>query len=262
IELLEPLGVEVIDLVEEVELERPPPFPRLKLARAVVEADVVINLAKLKTHALCGMTLAVKNCFGCVVGLGKAQWHVRAHSNVGQFSRMLVEVCRAVRPALSIVDGIVAMDGNGPGSGRPRQAGLLAASADPFVLDRVIAGLCGLGSSDVTTFAHDGLDGGLDVEFTGLRPEELSISGWRMPRSRSRGIRRIPWLSDRLVPTPRFDNGKCTSCGQCVKLCPVNALELRNKRVEFDSRRCVHCLCCQETCPEGAISARSGWLHR
>jgi len=262
LELLEPLGVEVEDFVEEVSVPRPAPFVSLKLARQAVEAEAVINIGKLKTHGLCGLTLAVKNCFGCVVGLAKSQWHVRAHSNLNFFARLLVEICRAVKPALNIVDAVMAMDGNGPNSGRARPGGFLAASRDPFMLDRMLARICQVAPSQVITFAHDGLGENPQTDFPGLRPEELVLSGWLMPRSRSRGVVRIPWLSDRLAPTPRFLREKCTLCGQCLKICPVGALRIEKDRIRLDARRCVHCLCCQETCPEGAIEARRGWLHR
>ncbi|MBN2498020.1 MAG: DUF362 domain-containing protein [Deltaproteobacteria bacterium] len=271
IELLAPLGVEVVELDEEVEVELPGArFPRLRLARRIVEAELVINLAKLKTHGLCGLTAAVKNCFGAVVGLGKARWHMRCGHDPRAFGELIVEVCRAVSPALSVVDAVVAMDGNGPGSGRPRALGLLAASTNPFALDRVLACVCGIGADcpQVLTFAADGLPDPGRAELVGDAPGRFALGDWQMPRAdRTRISRALSGLSGRLLrrsvaPAPRFVHRDCTRCGQCIAICPAGALSLDGRRVRLADRLCVRCYCCQEICPEGAIRLRRGVLGR
>ncbi len=252
--LLDPLGVEVVELNEKVEIERPGAwYGRLKLARRVLEADVVINLAKLKTHGLCGLTMAVKNCFGAVVGLGKARWHMRAGRDTAAFAQMLVDICRAVGPALSVVDAVEAMDGNGPSSGRARRLGFLAAGCDPFVLDRVLARICNVDPAWVATFGPDGNPDPDAVRILGTPATELVVSDWRMPRR---------FFSKRKAPAPHFSHRACTLCEQCLQVCQSGALSIRRGRVRLSRGVCIRCYCCQEICPEGAIALRRGWFRR
>ena len=124
-------------------------FPKLVLAEPAVESDCVVNLAKAKTHVQAGLTLAAKNCFGCVPGLAKSQWHLRAGRDGGLFARLLADVARTVGPGLNIVDAIVAMEGNGPGSGTPRMLGALVAGENPFAVDVAAARLLGFGRDEL-----------------------------------------------------------------------------------------------------------------
>ncbi len=282
--LLEPLGVEVGELDEPVEVRRPGArYPALHLSRKVLEAEVVLNLAKCKTHGLCGLTLAVKNCFGAVVGTDKAAWHARAGRDADSFAGLVVEVCRAVAPALSLVDGVVGMDGNGPSNGRPRPLGFLAAGLDPFVLDRALARLLGVGEDQVLTF---GPDGAPDLSALEVRGEPLGAftpSGWELPRRLPRrdpgGAHTGPrgvfgrWWFDLLragaTPAPHFDPRRCSRCGHCLELCHSRALSWAQdgghptgRRVRLDREACIRCYCCQEVCPEAAITLRRGLLGR
>ena len=253
--LLAPLGVSILDLRETTEVRLPQGrFPRLLLARQILDAQVVLNLAKMKTHGLCGMTMAVKNCFGAVLGLTKAEWHLRAGHDAGAFAALLVEICRVVAPAISIVDAIDSMDGNGPGAGRVRRTGFLAASTDPFVLDRVLAGICRVPAERVTTFGPDGDPDLSAVQYAGVPPESLTVADWELPSHVNPLFSRLRFLRHFLVPMPRFSRKTCNLCGQCVKLCPKRALSLSIKRVELDDASCIRCFCCQELCPKGAIT--------
>ena len=167
LEALRPLGVEVIDLDRGVRCPcvHARELPPLKLDPRALDADVVINLPKFKTHCQCVMTLGVKNLFGCAPGRTKALWHMRAgrgtaydvhragdeDSGPDRFARMLLETAAQVAPALTILDGIVCMEGRGPISGFPRPMGLLAASRDPVAIDAVGAAIVGLGPDSLPT---------------------------------------------------------------------------------------------------------------
>ena len=109
----------------------------IEIDRAVLEADVVINLPKWKTHNLMLLTLGVKNLFGCVPGAQKALWHLKA----GEEPDFLPKFCSIytciIKPSLTVLDGIVGMEGNGPGSGDPIPLGLILASRDPLSLDQI-----------------------------------------------------------------------------------------------------------------------------
>ncbi len=259
-QLLDPLGVAIEELTEEVEVELDPKFgQKIKLSKRLLEAETVINLAKLKSHGLCGLTMAVKNCFGAVLGLDKTRWHLKAGRNTYLFASMLTKVCRKVAPGLSIVDAVESMDGNGPSSGRVRKTGFLAAGRDPFALDRVLAAVCGVAPEGVTTFAHDGsLDIG-KIPVRGASIAELKISDWQMPAKKAGGFFRIveryfpSWLARGYGAEPRFSNKLCTLCLQCIKICPAKALSERRKKVKINKDHCIRCFCCQELCPEGAI---------
>ena len=124
--VIEETGAEPVEFAETVEVAGQGVFRRFEIARPYMEADRIINIAKLKTHEMMTMTCAVKNLFGAVVGTGKAAWHLKAGADRGMFARMLLEIYLLRRPDLNIVDAITAMEGNGPGSGDPRHVGLLA----------------------------------------------------------------------------------------------------------------------------------------
>jgi uncharacterized protein (DUF362 family)/Pyruvate/2-oxoacid:ferredoxin oxidoreductase delta subunit len=258
---LKPLGVKIEELNEETLVHRPgAKFPKLHLARKVVEADVVINLAKLKTHGLCGMTMAVKNCFGAIVGLKKTQWHLRAGKDRELFATMLIEVCKAISPAISIVDAIDSMDGNGPGSGRVRKTNFLAGGNDPFVLDRLLAKICRVPAENVTTFGPDGNPSLESLRILGESPKSLEISDWKQAVVKPHRHPRFPFFRKPLVPLPRFSPKKCNLCQQCVKICPKNALSVENDKLQFQDNICISCFCCQELCPEGAVTVKKSWL--
>ena len=160
-------------------------FNHLLLSTEAMEADVVINLPKIKSHMQLTLTMGVKNLFGCVPGKMKAWWHMEAGKDSARFGQMLVETARAINPALTIVDGIIAHEGNGPSGGEPRQLGVLGAASNVFALDRAIAHLLKVDPSIVPTIAacqRLGLCGDLDsIDFPLLQPDELQIDDWRLP---------------------------------------------------------------------------------
>lgn len=160
-------------------------FQHLRLSKEAMEADVVINLPKVKSHMQLTLTLGVKNLFGCVPGKMKAWWHMEAGKDAKRFGEMLVTTAQAIAPDLTIVDGIVGHEGNGPSGGEPRDLGVLAASADVFGLDLALAHILQVDPQCVPTLAvsmEKGLCGDLtDLEFPLAHPEDLKIEGWRLP---------------------------------------------------------------------------------
>ncbi|EDZ95577.1 DUF362 domain-containing protein [Limnospira fusiformis KN01] len=160
-------------------------FERLRLSREAMEADVVINLPKVKSHTQLTMTLGVKNLFGCVPGKMKAWWHMEAGKDADRFGRMLVETARAIAPELTVIDGIIAHEGNGPSNGEPRLLGLLGASEDVFALDRAMVEVLGVQWDLVPTLVAAkslGLCGELEaIAFPLLHPDDLRVDDWRLP---------------------------------------------------------------------------------
>jgi uncharacterized protein (DUF362 family) len=160
-------------------------FNHLLLCKEAMEADVVINLPKVKSHTQLVLTLGVKNLFGCVPGKMKAWWHMEAGKDANRFGEMLVETARAIDPNLTITDGIIGHEGNGPSGGEPRPLGVLAASPDVFALDRAMVEILNIPPEQVPTVAASmrlGLVGELDaIHFPHLHPDLLKIDDWRLP---------------------------------------------------------------------------------
>ena len=160
-------------------------FNHLLLSKETMEADVVINLPKVKSHAQLVLTLGVKNLFGCVPGKMKAWWHMEAGKDANRFGEMLVETAKAINPNLTIIDGIIGHEGNGPSGGEPRPLGILGSSTDVFALDRAIVEILNVPPEQVPTLAASmrlGICPELDaIEFVSLHPDLLQIDDWQLP---------------------------------------------------------------------------------
>ena len=253
-------------------------FKKLTIARIVDEADAVINLFKIKTHGQTYLTLAVKNMFGIVPGIRKAQWHMTSGADAVKFSEMLVEVCYLRKPVLNIGDGIIAMDGNGPRNGNPYPLGYIAAGSDPMAVDRVVTHLLKVKPAKVPTFkAGETLGMGVTelnkIEILGDDPAEAEVrnfkfGGQHLPSDMGTANTIIPFIRQATTSRPVIDNGICTRCKECVDHCPADAMELAADRSHADGKvlidldKCIRCYCCSEVCPEGSISVGQGWLWK
>ncbi len=240
-------------------------FKQLEIDQTVLEADVIINLPKWKTHTQMLLTLGVKNLFGCIPGRRKALWHLKAGEDLKVFGQMLVDLYQIVQPSLTILDGIIGMEGNGPNSGRPIPLGLILASEDPLSLDQVVCDLLGVSRRSLMTnrvaFEQGlGKDG---IEVVGERVENVRIPHFEFPT-----LSDLSWnlpgflkkaLKNALTSKPTVDEKLCETCDQCVEICPPKALQRKSKVLAFDYGKCIRCFCCQEVCPEGAISIKPGW---
>jgi uncharacterized protein (DUF362 family)/Pyruvate/2-oxoacid:ferredoxin oxidoreductase delta subunit len=256
-----------------VEFNRPvlPPkgggktFKQLEVDQAVVEADVIINLPKFKTHSLTLLTLGVKNLFGCIPGPKKPLWHLRAGEDQKTFAKILLDVYEVIRPSLTLLDGIVGMEGNGPNSGRPIPIGLILASGDSLSLDQIVCDLLGISRESLLTnrVAFEQGMGRDPIDVFGERVEDLKISNFQFP-ALSQPNWKLPGflskaLKNALTSKPTIDEEACKSCDRCAEICPPKALARRGKDLFFDYGQCIRCLCCLEVCPEGAISIKPGW---
>ncbi len=241
------------------------PFGRIELAEDVLDADVVINLPKLKTHSQMLLTLGVKNLFGCVVGLRKPEWHFRAGIERDTFAMLLVRICQKVAPAITLLDGILALEGAGPGKGgRPKEVGWLFGSNEPFALDRAVCQALGIQPLDLPTHAAAVKIGLLDraPEMRGAFPR---ISDFMLPEIGSLvfGPAWTHSLSRKhLLQRPVTEKSLCKSCGDCVRYCPAHAISQTGTEIRFDYDRCIRCYCCIEVCPHGALHAEEPLLGR
>jgi uncharacterized protein (DUF362 family)/Pyruvate/2-oxoacid:ferredoxin oxidoreductase delta subunit len=254
-EALKGLDVGMGEFVASKTVDIGEPFRRVEIAKEALEADAIINLPKLKTHSQMLLTLGVKNLFGCVVGLRKPEWHLRTGVDRDMFARLLVQICRRLAPSYTIIDGILAMEGQGPGKGgTPRDLGILIGSDNVFVLDGTVCGMFGLESGEVVTDRIAGEMGLKDdrVEVDGPVPE---IRDFRFPGMTPLvfGPNALHGLMRRyLVQRPVADEDFCRLCGECGKYCPAGAIEM-GKKIRFDYEKCIRCYCCIEVCPHAAL---------
>ncbi|MCC8167123.1 MAG: DUF362 domain-containing protein, partial [Planctomycetes bacterium] len=245
-------------------------FVRLELARELLEADVIINLAKMKTHGQMLMSLAVKNMFGAVPGARKLQWHYRAGRDRMFFARAINDIAAAVRPALSIMDAVVGMDRLGPTAGRARPVGFVAAANNPWALDAAVMDILGLDRDLLFTLAdahRAELGEWENYRWHGPDRAALRPDDWEIPELRTLHMhggfieRRLPWLARRLreavAPRPVVRDD-CIACGYCVGICPAKAMRVADGRVVIDYAVCIRCCCCHELCQHHGMDMRSG----
>lgn len=246
----------------------------LTVTNCVLDADVVIPLSKLKTHGMMTFTGAVKILFGVIPGLLKAEYHLKMFK-VHDFADLLVDIASCIRPTLSIMDGVVGMEGDGPSAGIPRNIGALILSTDPFALDVVAADLIGLRPEKVPTIIAArvrGLTSRLDeLQLKGDSRSLWQIEGFVIPKAVSTNFfDMVPlprsvksFVLNRVRPRPIFEHATCVGCGDCVNNCPADVLtmdESRHPSVDLDA--CIRCFCCQELCPQQAVKIYKPWLAR
>jgi uncharacterized protein (DUF362 family)/NAD-dependent dihydropyrimidine dehydrogenase PreA subunit len=218
--------------------------------------DLIVNLPKLKTHGMMGLTLGVKNTFGFIHSLEKARWHLRAGQDRMMFASILIDIHQLVNPAITILDGIVGMDREGPSNGRARSVGIIVLSTDAFALDHYIEKLVGL--VDPLPITQKALEYDLVGEYEAQAEGLPVIKDFEIPRTIATDWA-VPAFVKKLlkkifVKKPRLKSELCKGCAVCCKVCPSEALTFFEERPRFDYAKCIKCYCCQEMCPEGAIT--------
>lgn len=243
---------------------RGPDGPALILARRPLEARCLVSVPKLKTHTLTLLTGAVKNLYGAVPGAAKREYH-RRNPSLAEFAALLADIVAVLRPALHVVDAVVAMEGSGPSAGTPRRVGLIVAGTDPVAVDAVLAAVAGIAPERVPTTrvaAQRGLGQGdlRRIRVAGTPLAEVLVPGFRLPAAAG-VVPHVPPFLTRLavslaVTRPTFRQEACTRCGVCVAQCPADALVLGRHRPAVDDERCIACFCCHELCPNQAVTVR------
>jgi len=271
-EVYEKSGVKRVAQETGAELVR---FDRMRyiggypVAEALDKYDLVINLPKLKTHTLAVLTGAVKNTFGFVPGLSKVQCHKRA-PHINEFSKILADIFSITKPGLSIMDGIIGMDGDGPAAGRVRKFGLILASPDAVSLDAVFSYIAGLPYSRnvlLREVAERGLGCGRldDIEVVGEGLDGARIRDFKLPKAEL--VYSLPSRLSRPVARliefrPLINEVLCKKCNICKDACPVGAITIDRHVSKIDRAKCIKCFCCHEVCPHDAISIRRNLFAR
>ncbi len=257
-------------------------FKRFEVLGSALDADIIINLPKLKTHGLTAITCAAKNLFGLIPGLDKSQWHMKASGTV-EFSEMILDLNEAIlygmksqKPILHLVDGVVGQEGKGPGpSGTPRKIGAILAGTSPVATDFVAADLLGFDYRQIPSVAGGlerklGVSSATEIECVGEDIDRMRLENFKPSKHSMSTATYDRWPFNRKgfrnlftsKPVPQVE--KCTLCYQCKAICPAGAIEKAegSKKVpRYDYDKCIRCYCCMEICPEAAVDLKSGVLE-
>lgn len=279
----EELGIEEADFRQGEKVD----FPQGKVAknfvisRGALDAEAVINVCKMKTHALERVTGAVKNIFGCIYGFNKGLSHAK-YQNADRFAKMLCDLHVMIKPRLHIMDGIVAMEGNGPSSGRPVKMNVILMSGDPVALDSVFCRLINLDPESVPTNVNGevwGLGNWHDENIEILTPQgekpieeivkkygKMNFDVYRGDIKKA-GFHRVEWLMKLIRQRPYVVEERCIRCGICVNSCPVEGKAIKLDKdmgtiPQYDYDKCIRCYCCQEMCPQKAIEVKTPFLRK
>ncbi len=239
----------------------------LTLTDMLNDVDKVISVSKLKTHGMMTFTGAVKNLFGTVPGVLKAEYHFKM-SKLNDFANLLIDICETVSPVLSFMDGIVGMEGEGPSAGNPRKIETIIVSNSPYHLDLVATNIINLKHSKVPTIIESITRGicdknHTDYKLTGCKLETLKVKDFIVPESyglhfAGRGpVFLQKFLDSILKPKPVFKERGCIGCKICYDACPPKAITMQNNKAKVDLNSCIRCFCCHELCPEKTID-----IHR
>ncbi|MDD4981016.1 MAG: DUF362 domain-containing protein [Candidatus Omnitrophica bacterium] len=263
-DLCEEEGVELVKFDKRRWREK---FP---LTAWLDECDYVVNLPKFKTHDFTLMTAAIKNLFGLVPGTYKTELH-KNYFHPPDFARILVDIYQEVKPGLTLVDGITAMEGDGPATGgKLRHLGLLFAGSDCIALDAIMALIMGVKPFDVLT-TKEAAARGLGVadiksisilgeKLNEVMPEPFILPSTSFKKNIPQPILEIARKLIKYYPYVKRVN--CILCAACVKACPQKVISMKNNRIVIDYRGCISCFCCQEACPHSAIKVKKSLLAK
>ena len=274
-EVCEELGIELNYDISEVKVENPNGkiLKYMTVIKPIVDADHVINICKLKTHAMATFTGGVKNLFGVIPGVSKAEYHFKM-PKVVDFTEALVDICSYVSPSLTIMDGVIGMEGEGPTAGVPRKIGVLLGSESPYAIDVVACNIINLDPNKVPTVQRCVEREFIEKDFSdvcvlGEKVEDKVIKDFKIPSNRSisflRGI--VPksieiFVNKKLAGKPVINYKECVKCGECSKVCPPKVISMENKGPVIDLDHCIRCFWCHELCPKKAVDLKRPFVFR
>lgn len=266
-EVYERTGIKKVCIEEDVTLvnfDKRRMREKFPLTTWLDNCDYLVSIPKFKTHDFTILTGAIKNLFGLVSDTFKTELH-KNYFQPDNFAKILVDIYQEAKPALSVVDAITAMEGDGPGSsGKLRQKNLLLASCDCVALDSVMSLIMGLEPFDILSTkeaAARGL-GIADIKsiiILGEKLQDIIGKPFLLPSTsfKSKLPGPVIELAKKLIKYyPYAIHANCIKCGACIKACPKKVISIKNNRIVFDYAGCIACFCCQEVCPASAIKVK------
>lgn len=239
--------------------------PTFEFIKPILDADVVISAAKLKTHGQMTYSGAVKNLFGCVAGLQKPEFHYR-FPDKNDFGSMIVDICETVKPSISFLDAIVAMEGNGPTGGTPIELDTIIAGTNPHAVDLVACEMCSIDNLLVPTLT-DAIDRGVcpdDIKKIEILDDGMPDQALKLKIPKSVSLDFVAGFPDFIkkpiqklfTPHPVIKKKDCIGCGKCAESCPQHTIKIENRKAVINYDNCIKCFCCHEMCPRKAIEIK------
>lgn len=245
----------------------------MNIIKPITEVDHVINVCKLKTHMMATFTGGVKNLFGVIPGVSKAEYHFKM-PEIKDFTQALVDICEYVNPTLTIMDGVIGMEGEGPSAGTPRKVGVILGSTNPYAIDVVACKIINLNPLEVPTVQRS-IERNLilkdfkDINILGESIEDKIIVDYKIPTTKSISFLRgkVPrnielFINKKLTGKPIVMPNKCIGCGECSRVCPPKVIAMKNKLPNIDLNLCIRCFCCHELCPKKAIKIKKPFIYK
>lgn len=229
------------------------------IAKAVLDADVVVSLAKLKTSCYMMFSGAVKNNYGIIPGTQKAKIH-NEFPGRDDFADMLIDLAAIPKKLVAVIDGSTVMDGNGPVHGHIRTENIYIISEDVFAADYAVAQLLGLKINEVPVLKQAQKRGLFFPEEVEMESEAslplaniqlpITLSSYQHETSAAVADEKVEHIASiKMV----VDQNRCTCCGHCTRVCPVQAMQM-TPYPTIQHAKCIRCYCCNELCQVGAIA--------
>lgn len=246
----------------------------LYLIKPVQDADFIIDVAKLKTHSMTGLSGGVKNLFGTIAGLKKPEFHFK-YPNKKDFCDMLIDVCETVSPDVVFIDAIVSMQGDGPSAGTSKLSKMILSSQNPYNLDLALCRVIGFKPSEILT-VQNAIERGLSVPtFKDLRyfgDKLLRYKDFQKPHTKDikfydqlplpfQGIAK-KFVDNYLISKPIIRKNECIGCAKCAESCPAQIITIDNKKAVIDYKKCIKCYCCHEMCPIKVIDLKKSYIAK
>ncbi|WP_343101220.1 DUF362 domain-containing protein [Romboutsia sp. MSSM.1001216sp_RTP31141st1_G3_RTP31141_220114] len=275
-DIADELGVELNYDISEIKVENKnaKALKYMNIITPITKVDHIINICKLKTHGMATFTGGVKNLYGSIAGLQKAEIHYRFPNEERFCEDVLLDICSYVNPSLTIMDGIVGMEGEGPSAGTPRKIGITLASPSPYMIDIVACKVINLDINKVPTIRgsikREHIKKDLsDISIVGDNIERFIIKDFKIPKT-SKDFRLLSStmpkfihepLTRMITPKPFVSHKDCIKCKKCIEVCPAKVITLNNK-IEIDLNKCIRCFCCHELCPKKAIDIKRSIIFK
>lgn len=223
---------------------------KTRICNFVLEADKIIALPKIKTHSLMMLSLATKIMFGAIPGLIKASYHAK-YLKTTQFADMLLDLLTVVKPSLYIMDGIIGMEGDGPMSGKPVSIQSVLASVHPIALDLAVCDILGVEPLGIPTLKQAKLRKlwPKKIIYPLLSPDEIKYKDFILPSTANYLL-----TGEKKPAKSPVITSNCVACGECVNICPNNAINILKQKARIDYAKCIKCYCCHEICTFNAIN--------